>query len=112
MTSLLFPGFRGRGGFGDRGRGRGGGGGGGDRNSGGNVLNVFKFLLTDSNSSVGRDGDWNCGDASCGNMNFAFRQECHRCNKPRTGGEGQTKRFGNSNPRSYPTLIYNGLLLI
>ena len=48
---------------------------------------------------LGRDGDWNCSDAGCGNMNFAFRQECHRCNKPRSGGEsagGQTRKFGNA----------------
>ncbi|KXZ53901.1 hypothetical protein GPECTOR_6g819 [Gonium pectorale] len=29
----------------------------------------------------GRPGDWPCG--KCGNVNFAFRQKCHKCNTPR-----------------------------
>ena len=30
-----------------------------------------------------RNGDWDCPNTTCGNMNFAFREECHRCKEPR-----------------------------
>uniref|UniRef100_A0A3Q2ZW58 TAF15 RNA polymerase II, TATA box binding protein (TBP)-associated factor n=1 Tax=Kryptolebias marmoratus TaxID=37003 RepID=A0A3Q2ZW58_KRYMA len=58
-------GFRGgRGGF----RGRGGGGGG-------------------PNFDV-KGGDWPCPNSSCGNMNFARRQECNKCGAPKPGDGG------------------------
>ena len=31
---------------------------------------------------VGDKGNWGCTD--CGNVNFAFREECNRCSKART----------------------------
>ncbi|KAF7219115.1 TATA-binding protein-associated factor 2N isoform X2 [Nothobranchius furzeri] len=68
-------GFRGgRGGF----RGRGGGGGGGGPN----------FDV--------KGGDWPCPNSSCGNMNFARRQECNKCGapKPDDGGFGGGDRGG------------------
>ena len=46
----------------------------------GNVLNC-----------LGREGDWRCGESSCGNMKFSWRSECNRCKTPRsdlTGGAG------------------------
>lgn len=62
----------GGGGFG-RGRGRSGGGGGSDR----------------------RDGDWDC--SSCGNSNFQFRRDCHRCGEQKTGpGAGRGRGLGDS----------------
>ena len=30
-------------------------------------------------------GDWKC--ANCGNINFAFREKCNRCNTPRPGAK-------------------------
>jgi len=41
----------------------------------------------DSSNIPSRPGDWNC--AKCGNLNFAFRTECHRnnCNEPRPTGD-------------------------
>ncbi|XP_040929544.1 TATA-binding protein-associated factor 2N isoform X2 [Betta splendens] len=61
----------GRGGF----RGRGGGGG--------------------PNFDV-KGGDWPCPNSSCGNMNFARRQECNKCGapKPRDAGFGGGDRGG------------------
>ena len=31
----------------------------------------------------GRPGDWPC---SCGNVNFAFRQQCNSCQAPKPAG--------------------------
>jgi len=41
----------------------------------------------DSSNVPSRPGDWNC--AKCGNLNFAFRTECHRnnCQEPRPPGD-------------------------
>uniref|UniRef100_A0A8C9Z5R6 TAF15 RNA polymerase II, TATA box binding protein (TBP)-associated factor n=2 Tax=Sander lucioperca TaxID=283035 RepID=A0A8C9Z5R6_SANLU len=55
----------GRGGF----RGRGAGGGGGP-----------SFDI--------KGGDWPCPNSSCGNMNFARRQECNKCGAPKPGDGG------------------------
>ncbi|XP_077467681.1 TATA-binding protein-associated factor 2N isoform X1 [Stigmatopora argus] len=50
-------------------RGRGGGGGGGPN-----------FDM--------KGGDWPCPNSSCGNMNFARRQECNKCGAPKPGDAG------------------------
>ena len=92
-------GFGGRdsngGGFGGRGGPRGGGRGGGPPGGDGKSLHppflvqiLFSFLLCDL-GGPGREGDWRCGESSCGNMNFSWRSECNRCKTPRsdlTGG--------------------------
>uniref|UniRef100_A0A8C2Z9F9 TAF15 RNA polymerase II, TATA box binding protein (TBP)-associated factor n=1 Tax=Cyclopterus lumpus TaxID=8103 RepID=A0A8C2Z9F9_CYCLU len=62
----------GRGGF--RGRGSGGGGGG-------------------PNFDI-KGGDWPCPNSSCGNMNFARRQECNKCGTPKPGDGGGGDRGG------------------
>eukprot|EP00039_Didymoeca_costata_P013309 m.200468 g.200468 ORF g.200468 m.200468 type:complete len:69 (+) comp15736_c0_seq4:50-256(+) len=35
-----------------------------------------------------KPGDWQCPDETCGNVNFAFRTECHRCGEPKPPGAG------------------------
>jgi len=37
-------------------------------------------------TKVYTDNDWDC--PQCNNSNFAFRQECNRCQAPRSGGSG------------------------
>ncbi|KAF0299086.1 Transcription initiation factor TFIID subunit 15 [Amphibalanus amphitrite] len=54
----------GRGGGGFRGRGRGGGG------------------------PPGAAGDWKCPNDECSNVNFAWRNECNRCQTPKADGGG------------------------
>lgn len=55
-----------------------------------------------------RVGDWKCSDASCGNMNFAYRTECNRCQVPRSnasaaGGSGSqpAENQGGSSKRVF-----------
>eukprot|EP00245_Coleochaete_scutata_P014025 TRINITY_DN5874_c0_g1_i1.p1 TRINITY_DN5874_c0_g1~~TRINITY_DN5874_c0_g1_i1.p1 ORF type:complete len:305 (+),score=56.90 TRINITY_DN5874_c0_g1_i1:116-1030(+) len=35
-----------------------------------------------------QDGDWQCPNPSCENINFAFRGQCNKCQAPRPGGGG------------------------
>uniref|UniRef100_A0AC34FMI9 RNA-binding protein n=1 Tax=Panagrolaimus sp. ES5 TaxID=591445 RepID=A0AC34FMI9_9BILA len=82
-------GGRGGGGFGGRdggrggrdGGGRGGGFGGGGRGGGGR------------GGSEARPNDWTC---SCGNVNFAFRQQCNSCQAPRADGGGAPHSGGGA----------------
>ncbi|XP_068565401.1 TATA-binding protein-associated factor 2N isoform X2 [Cebidichthys violaceus] len=71
--------FTQRGGGSGGGRGGGGrGGGGGFRGRGGGGGPSFDI----------KGGDWPCPNSSCGNMNFARRQECNKCGTPKPGDGG------------------------
>ncbi|XP_071353402.1 TATA-binding protein-associated factor 2N isoform X5 [Trachinotus anak] len=61
--------------FTQRGGGRGGRGGFRGRGGGGPNFDI-------------KGGDWPCPNSSCGNMNFARRQECNKCGAPKPGDAG------------------------
>ncbi|XP_073338762.1 TATA-binding protein-associated factor 2N isoform X3 [Pagrus major] len=70
--------FTQRGGGGGGGGGGGRGGRGGFRGRGGGGGPNFDI----------KGGDWPCPNSSCGNMNFARRQECNKCGAPKPGDAG------------------------
>merc|ERR1719464_1479075 len=77
-------GFGGGRGGGDRDGGRGGGRGGGfggGRGGGGRGGG-------DQANFSGRPGDWQCSILDCGNTNFAWRNECNKCQAPKPEGAG------------------------
>ncbi|XP_028321047.1 TATA-binding protein-associated factor 2N isoform X8 [Gouania willdenowi] len=72
--------------FTSRGGGRGGGGGGGGRGGGGGGFRG-RGGGGGPNFDI-KGGDWPCPNSSCGNMNFARRQECNKCGAPKPGDAG------------------------
>ena len=54
--------------------------------------------------SKSRVGDWKCSDAACGNMNFAFRQECNKCKVPRSNKAVPIQPKGIAIPKCPPNI--------
>ncbi|XP_037089542.1 transcription initiation factor TFIID subunit 15-like [Pollicipes pollicipes] len=46
-------------------------------------------------------GDWKCPNDDCGNVNFAWRHECNRCQTGRDGGPMRHDYGGRDRDRPY-----------